>query len=358
MNKNIKVHIGELLPDVRLFPILNRHFGKAPYAGKKAYRAIFDEMDFSFLELVDRPEDADFLLVPHNYFSIKNNTEYINAFIAHAEKYRKRIIMFAFGDSDEDIVVPHAFLFRYAGYRYKGVRKNEVIMPTQIYAGDILRDEFFSLRDKTEIPTVSFCGWGDLGSLREKASYALRLLPWDIRRYLFFDAHAEVHKQGIYWRKKAIKALSKSQRVRTSFLVRNFYTANKNTVQGDPAELRREYIQNILRSDFVLTPRGDANMAVRFYETLALGRIPVVIDTEWVLPLENVIDYKKFVVFVPYADVKNADAYIRAFWDNMTNEDFHDRQRLARETFMKYLKFDSFLRHILPRLPNGGVSSI
>ena len=87
-------------------------------------------------------------------------------------------------------------------------------------------------------------------------------------------------------------------------------------------------------------------MAVRFYETLALGRIPVVIDTNWVLPLEDTIDYKQFAVFVPYTDIKNTDKYIREFWDARDTQKFKEAQELARETFMHYLKFDSFLKHI------------
>ena len=83
-----------------------------------------------------------------------------------------------------------------------------------------------------------------------------------------------------------------------------------------------------------MTPRGDSNMAIRFYEALVFGRIPVVIDTEWVLPLEDVIDYKKFVVFVPHADIQNTDKYIREFWDKLSNEDFHTVQKRARETIL------------------------
>ncbi|MAG12662.1 hypothetical protein CL630_02500 [bacterium] len=340
-----KVYIGKLLPDIRPFPILNKHLGKKPYAGKKAYRAIFDEMNFSFIELTQNPEEADFFLLPHNFFSIKDKT-YVDQFVAHAEKYQKRALIFAFGDKEEDMDIHNTIIFRYSGYRYKGKKENEIIIPTQIYAGDILEDSLFYIREKKETPTVSFCGWAEFNTFRQRTRYFLEIFKSNIKKYLFFNTYALVHLKGVCWRKKALRALKNSPFIRTSFLIRDFYSANKNTIVGDSMELRREYIENIQDSDFVLIARGDANMAARFYETLVLGRIPVVIDTEWVLPLEDVIDYKKFVVFVPHKDIKNTDKYIREYWDKLTNEEFHTIQKLARDTFMKYLKFDSSLRYI------------
>ena len=340
----INVYIGELISNKTL-PILNRQLSKEKYTGVKAYRAIFDELDFSFINIVNDPEHADFLLIPHNYSVVRNNKLYLNHFVAHAEKYNKKILIFASGDSEEEINIPHAFVFRNAGYRHE-IKEPEIIIPAQIYAGDILNDQMFFLREKKEKPVVSFCGWAGLNSFSQRVKYVLGIFLCNIQKYIFFNAHAETHKQGLYWRRKAFKTLRDTTLVRTSFLIRNFYAANKSTVQGDPKVLRREYINNIHNSDFVLAPRGDGNYSVRFYEALALGRVPILIDTDCVLPLEDVIDYKKFVVFVPYKDIKNTDKYIREFWDKLTNEEFHAIQKLARDTFMKYLKFDSFLRYI------------
>ncbi len=221
-----------------------------------------------------------------------------------------------------------------------------------------MQDGLFMLRDKKEIPVVSFCGWAGFGSWREWLKNFIKTTPLNVKKYILFDRYADLYKRGVFWRKKAIRALANSSLVRTSFIVRNFYSANKNTIQGDPARLRKEYIENITHSDFVLNPRGDANMAARFYEALALGRIPVVIDTGWLLPLEDIIDYKKFVVFVPYTDIKNTEKYIRTFWDTLSDAEFKERQKLARETFMKYLKFDSFLKYMFGyRLKNRNIDT-
>ena len=348
-----KIYTGDPISGLKIFPILNRQLGLPPYTGGKPFRGIFDEMDFSFLERVFLPEDADFLVIPHYFSSIKDKKEYLQAFVELSKKYNKKITVFAYGDAEVKVSLPNATIFRYAHYRNE-IQKNEIVGPCQVYDSATLKDDLFFLRsksfditrDRQEKPVVSFCGWGGLGTFRQKTRYFAGILPWDVRTYLLFDKHAEVHKQGIYWRKKALRALSGSSLVETSFVVRDFYSANKNTIKGNLADLRKEYVENIQNSDFVLTPRGDSNMAIRFYEALVLGRVPVVIDTDWVLPLEDKINYRDFVVFVPYTDIKNTDRYIREFWDRLSNEEFHAVQRRARETFMQYLKFDSYFRFI------------
>jgi hypothetical protein len=48
---------------------------------------------------------------------------------------------------------------------------------------------------------------------------------------------------------------------------------------------RRERFQEVLaRSRFVLCPRGRGTSSIRLYETLAAGRVPVIISDDWVAP--------------------------------------------------------------------------
>jgi len=49
-------------------------------------------------------------------------------------------------------------------------------------------------------------------------------------------------------------------------------------------QLRQQYAQMIARSRFVLCPRGAGTSSFRLFETLAAGRVPVIISDEWVPP--------------------------------------------------------------------------
>ena len=60
---------------------------------------------------------------------------------------------------------------------------------------------------------------------------------------------------------------------------------------GDPdaqLQARTGYVENLVASDYVLCARGAGNFSYRLYETLSCGRIPVFVDTDCVLPHEDV----------------------------------------------------------------------
>lgn len=49
-------------------------------------------------------------------------------------------------------------------------------------------------------------------------------------------------------------------------------------------ELRTRFAESMLRSNFVLCPRGHSTSSFRLYETLSAGRVPVIIADAWVPP--------------------------------------------------------------------------
>ena len=53
------------------------------------------------------------------------------------------------------------------------------------------------------------------------------------------------------------------------------------------AEEKREYVQDILLSKFVLCPRGWSPATYRLFEVMELGRCPVIISDDWV-PIDGV----------------------------------------------------------------------
>ena len=109
-NQKIKIYTGDPITGLKVFPILNRQLGLPPYKGKKPFRGIFDEMDFSFLERVANPQDADFLVVPHYFFSVKDKKSYLQPFLDFSKRYNKKIIVFAYGDAEVLVSLPNNLL--------------------------------------------------------------------------------------------------------------------------------------------------------------------------------------------------------------------------------------------------------
>ncbi len=75
---------------------------------------------------------------------------------------------------------------------------------------------------------------------------------------------------------------------------------------GDPSprsgeDYEREYAQNIKRSEFVLCPRGGGASSLRLFETMMLGRVPVIISDQWIAPSGP--DWDSFSVRVNEAEL-------------------------------------------------------
>ena len=186
--------------------------------------------------------------------------------------------------------------------------------------------------------------------MRQKAKFFARNRYADFRTHILHDPYAEVLKQGIYFRKKAMETLQRSPLVETSFIARDFFSINKHTIKLPREILRAEYLENITYSDFVLAPKGDGNFSVRFYEALALGRIPVLVDTDCSLPLQGEINYSACVVRVPHQRIGEIDKYVVDFYNRLDDKAYGEAQKQARALFTRSLRLDVFLKDALTKL--------
>lgn len=79
-----------------------------------------------------------------------------------------------------------------------------------------------------------------------------------------------------------------------------------------------EFYENLRDSDYVVCVRGAGNFSVRFYETLAMGRIPVFINMDCALSFDNQFDWKKHIVQVEYKDRKKVAQKVKEFHNALT----------------------------------------
>lgn len=336
-----KVYIPKLIENLPHIPLLIPNLG-SPRLGNELFRGqVFKYLTEPIVEIVENPVQSDFILLPYNYLLVKNNPDYLGNLIKTSKVSEKPVIIFAYGDKDEEINIPNAIIFKYS--MHKSSRgKNEIKMPT--YVEDLSLFKPMELRKKSDLPIVGFCGWGDYPDFRNRLKSYLKYLVIDIRKLLFLNPELETYKKGIYFRKKVLKNLASSDLTDTNFVIRRSHSAHKKTIELSPDKAREEYVNNISDSDFSLAIRGDANESMRFYEILSLGRIPVLINTDIVLPLENEIDYDEFTLRINYKDIGKADKIISEFYENLTEEKFLSMQRKAREAFEKYLRIDAYLK--------------
>jgi len=108
-----------------------------------------------------------------------------------------------------------------------------------------------------------------------------------------------------------------------------FYQCDPSLIES----MKMNYINNIIDSKFVLCPRGGGMNSERFFETLSLGRIPILISDQVKLPLEGLISYDQCVIKIPEKDIFNIEKYIHKF---LSNNNLRESSIYSKEIFDNY----------------------
>lgn len=90
--------------------------------------------------------------------------------------------------------------------------------------------------------------------------------------------------------------------------------------------------------------RGGGNFSVRFYETLAMGRIPILVNTDCLLPLANTIDWKKHCVWVEENDQQLIAQRVFDFHQQHNQTSLEDLMQTNRKLWEDNLRIGSFFK--------------
>ncbi len=293
-------------------------------------------------KIVDSIDDCDLVLYSRAVKKIdKHTSDDLKVWSDRAYQANKKLLVFVGGDMSHRISINFTNIIVLKGSQYRHLlNNNEIIVPP--FIEDLYQEEKFPVRTKTEMPTIGFCGWADMkiGLPYLKA----KTIDWLIRfiHYTGINRNSVFYRKGVFIRGEVLKIFGKCKFLKTNFIIRNTFSANKKTMVGNPELIRKEYLENMSQSDLILCPKGDGNFSLRFFETLSVGRVPILIDTDTCLPLEGFIDYSCFVLKVPYNKIDNADSIILDFWKQTDDLKFIEMQKLARENYLKFLRYDAF----------------
>ena len=144
-----------------------------------------------------------------------------------------------------------------------------------------------------------------------------------------------------------MRSLRKDARVETRFILRdNFFAGVADHSPDAQDRVRKAYLQNLVESDYVLCARGGGNYSYRFYETLAAGRIPLLLDTNCVLPFDFAIDYDEHAVVVDADRVSGVADALDGFHSKLSSEEFLNLQARCRCLWDEYLSPAGFFAHL------------
>ena len=124
------------------------------------------------------------------------------------------------------------------------------------------------------------------------------------------DSITSVERNYLYWfrgtlhsyptRVKLFNELSQSKHGLLVDVTKAFHTHTENEKQS--------YVNEMLKSKFVLCPRGTSPNSYRLFEAMSVGRCPVIISDDWVET--DGPDWQQCSIRVPEKNIKNIEAIL------------------------------------------------
>ena len=266
----------------------------------------------------------------------------------------RRVVVWVDGDQEIDLDHPAAILFE-QGPEASRPRRQATVHAWPVLIHDHLADLYDgdpAPRPRPDRPTVGFCG-----QAAAPLSGHARLLAGKARAHLAHrlgrtDRLASPWRSHLRLRRRALAALADDARVETDFVVRDRYRAGVRTFaeRADRTHpTATDFFANIRANGYTLCVRGGGNFSTRLYETLCLGRIPVIIDTGLVLPGVGDAAWDGLAVVVPVDELDDLADRVVAHHAALDDEAFLDAQRRGRALWVDRLSVAGFFAH-LPEL--------
>ena len=333
----IKIHVLPCTPGLPLLPFVSAlgvggGLKSRTTADRRIYGPLADAADSELL-IVQDTSSADLLLHPHDALE---HSAVARAASRAASTLRRPTIFLSVSDCVTPSTLPWGVLWRTSAYRSK-LRAHE-----RVATGDV--------------PDLT----------AEKSAVHVDVLPWQARPTIGFIGHvtsglksfAYLRKgwqnyHGFTLRERVLRAFEASTAIETRFTRRgtNLGPPMANIdMDTDRQHKRVEYVDSVFGCDYALCIRGAGNWSFRFFEALSAGRIPVLIDTDSVLPLSDEVDWERHVCRIPIDRLPAARQILADFHQRLGPKGFELMQTANRELWYSRLSPSAFYLRILREL--------
>lgn len=213
------------------------------------------------------PENCDYFLCTSIDNKIHSVKDALKTFVLKAKANSKKVIFLGQGDIEEGYM-PETIGYNFKNNLYKTKKfKNEFSLTS-------LSEE--RVPDKKFIPYIGECSVGFCGASDRfnREQYLMNL---------------------------------KNSYVKTNFIIKNgpkwgtsshAECLDENITKQIQEESIEIFYKNMTENLFTLCVRGWGNYSYRFCQTICMGRIPILVDTDCVLPFEETFNYDKYIVRV------------------------------------------------------------
>lgn len=158
------------------------------------------------------------------------------------------------------------------------------------------------------------------------------------------------HYYGFTLRERVLRELERSATSKADLLRRSRNLGPPMTgVDRDASirSMRREYVRSVFANPYSLCVRGAGNWSYRLFESLSAGRIPLLVDTDCALPLEDEVPWESHLCRVPIGKLASIGRILAEFHGNLGPQGLLEMQRRNRQLWLDRLEPGAFFEHAL-----------
>ncbi|WGD34866.1 exostosin family protein [Olleya sp. YS] len=308
---------------------------------------VFKENDtlLSKYQLVDAIEDADIVVFPVDYTVFFKHKKEISSLLNLAKQYQKPIWIYTAGDYGFTNYIPNSYTFRLGGFDSK-LDHNTFVIPSFIndpYDSFLLQG--FSALKKEKQPSIGFVGHAQSG-FKKYIKELTNHIKYQVKRlFNLILADNQAFYPSSIKRAKYLSQLAVNDQLNTQFILRHQYRAGLQT-ELTQKESSKQFYDNMFNNAYTFCLRGVGNFSVRFYETLAVGRIPILINTDCRLPLSTKIDWSKHCLIIEEKGNVPIAEQILEFHNSLTEVAFENLQTSNRDLWLNTLRREPYFLEI------------
>lgn len=295
--------------------------------------------------IVDSAKTSDIVVFPIDYGAFLKHNDAFLTLLQSAKKTNKPIWIYSAGDYGFTNYIANSYTFRLGGFNSK-LDDNTYVIPS--FVNDPYKSflsQNFSALAKGSKPKIGFVGHAQSGLvkyLKEYTNYLKYLTKRSVGKLL---ADRQSFYPSSIKRAKFLKVLALHEDLDTTFVLRNKYRAGSHSKLSQQ-ESSKAFYDNIYNSAYTFCIRGVGNFSVRFYETLAVGRIPILLNTDCRLPLGEIIDWSKHCLIINLESKTKIADQILEFHNNLTASEFENLQIANRNLWLSTLNREAYFFNI------------
>ena len=209
----------------------------------------------------------------------------------------------------------------------------------------VLRTHLF--RSSKEIYEYAFPGWcRDLVATHLQGKLMLRGKTADLYPSIGFAGHVNSLEALYQQRLNAVLAVQQQPPLWANFVLRRHFHGDARLQEQERKRRELQFIENSLESDYSLVVRGHGNWSIRLGEILCLGKIPLFIDTDCVLPYDHVVDWKKYFLWVKESDLDRLGEIVYEYHSDISAEEYVERQKVLRGLWQEWFSPQGYCKNL------------